>query len=132
MIYLFPGLGSEYAGMAGRFAAEFPGTQSRLSEWFGPMRAQRILAEDDMAVETPDQELALQQRVHALNLLWWRLAAASPAHAPASGFAGHSLGFYAALVAAGSLSERASLQVIETVPLGFKRAICLVRIHDQV
>ncbi len=24
------------------------------------------------------------------------------------------------------------LQVIETVPLGFKRAICLVRIHDQV
>ncbi len=24
------------------------------------------------------------------------------------------------------------LQVVETVPLGFKRAICLVRIHDQV
>jgi [acyl-carrier-protein] S-malonyltransferase len=102
-MYMFPGLGADYPGMLGRFTERHSWADALLARW-GELAGIRL---NDADPDTSrEQEMLRQFRIHAMNLLWWR--AVRPEPGADYGCCGHSLGFYAALVAAGALSEESS------------------------
>ncbi|MFM8332190.1 MAG: ACP S-malonyltransferase [Candidatus Methylumidiphilus sp.] len=107
-VYMFPGLGAEYPAMLETFCAHYPWAGALVEEW-GNLVGCDLTAEDPVS---PRQRENLRQlRIHALNLLWWRVA--RPAASGQFACCGHSLGFYAALSAAGALTEHASLRWVQ-------------------
>jgi [acyl-carrier-protein] S-malonyltransferase len=122
LVFLFPGQGSQYVGMGRELAAAFPA-------------ARRALEQADEALGRPLSRLIDQGPEDELRLTWNTqpaILAVSVACLRALGdleplaCAGHSLGEYAALVAAGALDYADALRTVEqrgrfmqeAVPLG--------------
>lgn len=107
---MFPGLGAEYPGMVDAFCTCYPWARTLISNW-GDLINCDLLAEN---ITTPKETENLRQlRIHALNLLWWRVV--RPTAATEFVCCGHSLGFYAALVAAGALTEESSWRWVQMI-----------------
>ncbi len=109
--YLFPGQGSQHPGMGRSLAQEFPESRSVFDE------ADRVLGRPISALcfEGPADQLRLTENTQPSILTvcvaaWHALEAAGLRPVAA---AGHSLGEYAALVAAGSLSFVDALRTVE-------------------
>jgi len=100
IIYMFPGLGAEYPGMLAAFCKHYPWAESVIKNWESSIDFPLLNYEPESA---RDKEFSRQLQIHCLNLLWWKLA--KPQADSRVICCGHSLGFYASLVAAGVLSE---------------------------
>ncbi len=117
--YLFPGQGSQFVGMGQDLAAAYPSAQDAFEE------ADEILGfpVSDLCFNGPDSELTdtinaqpalLATSIAAMRALEAELGGAvdSTAHASSVFVAGHSMGEYSALVAAGVLSYEDGLKLV--------------------
>ena len=106
---MFPGLGAEYPGMASRFCEHFPASSAAIAGW---SEATGL----DLASDPPDDPRKRQRhrqiQIHIMNLLWWDIEADKH---PDAAVCGHSLGFYAALVAAGVIDADFSIELVDKV-----------------
>ena len=134
---LFPGQGSQSVGMLGALAAVYPVVSRTFDE------AGAALGWDvgQLIREGPADELNRTERTQpallAAGIAAWR-AFQSHGPAPPVAMAGHSLGEYAALVAAGSLPFADALKLVElrgqlmqgAVPQGTGGMVALVGLDD--
>ena len=108
-VAMFPGLGAEYPDMLPRFCERYAAEAGAIEHW-------SELTGLDLMAGAPDapreQQRYRQLQVHVMNLLWWRKEAEKYPHAAVCG---HSLGFYAALVAAGVIDEDFSVELVDRV-----------------
>jgi [acyl-carrier-protein] S-malonyltransferase len=109
--YMFPGLGADYPGMIEKFRAHHPWSERLMADWSEIVGCD--LATEHGATDRERENLH-QLRIHALNLLWWRVVRQSGTDTD-YGCCGHSLGFYAAAVAAGSLTEDMSFRWLQAM-----------------
>jgi len=122
---VFPGQGSQTVGMATDFAERFPAARAALDEADAAFGGGLV----DLIARGPESELArtevTQPSVLAASVAIWRVVQTRLREPPAL-FAGHSLGEYAAVVAAGGLPLGAAVRLVrrrgalmqEAVPLG--------------
>lgn len=104
-VVTFPGLGAGYSQMLEKYLVAYPDDAAQVHGWLDNLEG----------VQSPVEcaaELRAQAEIHALNLLWWRRVGNS-----LSGdvVCGHSLGYYAALVAAGVVDEETSFRLLAVV-----------------
>lgn len=107
---IFPGQGSQYVGM-GRELAEHDSAAMKIMTMAQEVSGLPIV---DLCFNGPMEELTkaenLQPAMTAANMVCWQ--AASEAGLRADYFAGHSLGEYSALWAAGSLSGEDAIRLV--------------------
>ncbi len=110
---VFPGQGSQYIGMAQDFISSDPQYAAMMA------MAEEIcqLKINDLCVNGPKEELKrvinLQPAITITNLICWQaLKNALDGKVEVSCFAGHSLGEYSALWAAGALSTEDTLRLV--------------------
>jgi [acyl-carrier-protein] S-malonyltransferase len=116
--FLFPGQGSQHVGMARELAEAYPAARAALEEadavlGFALSRLMFDGPEADLTDTVNAQPALLAASVAALRALaseWGQPATSAPG--PAVFVAGHSLGEYTALVAAGSLSYADGLRLV--------------------
>jgi len=138
IVFLFPGQGSQSQGML----SEFLGAEQTVADTF--IEASDVLGYDmrKLVRDNPDEKLnqteftqpALLTASTALLRLWEQRNGAQAEHA-----AGHSLGEYSALVAAGSLSFSDALVLVafrghvmtEAVPEGVGRMAAILGLDDE-
>lgn len=105
--YVFPGQGTQKKGMGRSLFARFPDLVRR---------ADRVLGYpvEELCLENPDRRLSetayAQPAIYVVNALHW--AAAQEDLPPADFFAGHSLGEYSALLAAGAFDFETGLTLV--------------------
>ena len=104
-VVTFPGLGAGYARMLEKYLAAYPADVARVHGWLARIESSECSPECAA-------ELRAQAEIHALNLLWWRRIGKTLATDVVSG---HSLGYYAALVAAGVIDEETSFSLLAGV-----------------
>lgn len=104
-VVTFPGLGASYPRMLEKYLAAYSDDAAQITSWLEPIDSDACGAECAA-------ELRAQAEIHALNLLWWRRSRSSLA---ADAVCGHSLGYYAALVAAGVVDEATSFRLLAVV-----------------
>ena len=133
---LFPGQGSQAVGMLGRHSAADTDPSFR--------EASEVLGWDVLKLsrEGPAEELNRTERTQpallAAGVALWRIWQRQAAQ-PASALAGHSLGEYAALVAAGSLDFADALKLVElrgqlmqaAVPAGTGGMVAILGLDDE-
>jgi [acyl-carrier-protein] S-malonyltransferase len=118
---VFPGQGSQAVGMMAGFDAH-PAVRSTFDE------ASAVLAQDLWALVTSGPEADLNQTVNTQPVMLtagiavWRAWQAAGG-APPAVVAGHSLGEYSALVAAGALSFRDALPLVRFRALAMQEAV---------
>jgi [acyl-carrier-protein] S-malonyltransferase len=106
--YIFPGQGSQYVGMGKDLAEQFPEARTMFE------RADRVLGVplSKICFEGPEEELKqtknTQPAIFLHSMVVWNLI--KPADAAMT--AGHSLGEYSALVAAGAMSFEEALKIV--------------------
>lgn len=109
--FVFPGQGSQSVGMMAALAAEYPDVRRTFDE------ASSVLGEDlwALAQQGPAERLALTEVTQPVMLVagvaTWRIWQ-SCGGAPPAVVAGHSLGEFTALVAAGVLEFRAAVELV--------------------
>jgi [acyl-carrier-protein] S-malonyltransferase len=108
--FLFPGQGSQYTGMGQSLAQEFPAARRRFEEADDALG----FSLSKLCFEGPDEDLKLthnqQPALLAVAIAAWTVLAEETG-AP-DYVAGHSLGEYPALVAAGSLDYSDALRLV--------------------
>jgi len=107
---IFPGQGSQYLGMGAEFIAasdKAAGLMARADEISG-LPISRLVSEGPMADLT--RTLHLQPAMTVVNLICWQAFLATGVKVDY--LAGHSLGEYAALAAAGILDDEAVLRLV--------------------
>ncbi len=116
---LFPGQGSQQVGMAAAVAAAYPAAQAALAEADDVLAfpLSRLMAEGPEATLTDTinaQPALLAASIAILRALESELGASAGLSTPAHGvyLAGHSMGEYSALVAAGSLAYADGLRLV--------------------
>lgn len=134
---LFPGQGSQYVGMGRDLSAAFP----RAAERFAEADAALGLDLARLCFEGPEADLALtantQPAILATSVAAWE--ALGGAGAPGEFVAGHSLGEYTALVAAGALAFADALRLVrmrgqfmqEAVPPGAGAMAAIVGLEAE-
>ena len=134
LAFLFPGQGSQFAGMGQTLAAQFPVARQTFSE------ADEALgfALSELCFAGPDEELKktanTQPAILATSIAAYRVLA-EMGHVPAI-VAGHSLGEYSALVANGCLQFADALRLVrargqymqEAVPQGVGAMAALLKL----
>ncbi|MEU1470318.1 ACP S-malonyltransferase [Streptomyces sp. NPDC005761] len=106
--YVFPGQGTQKKGMGRSLFGRFPDLRSR---------ADRVLGYpiEELCLENPERRLSetayAQPAIYVVNALHW--AAAQEDLPPADFFAGHSLGEYSALFAAGAFDFETGLTLVQ-------------------
>lgn len=107
---IFPGQGSQYLGMAREFVAVDRGAAAlmEMAEAVSGFPLKRLCFEGPMAELT--RAACLQPALTAANLICWQ--AAHQAGLRADFFAGHSLGEYSALQAAGVLKSEDAMRLV--------------------
>ncbi|MGE5316280.1 MAG: ACP S-malonyltransferase [Acidobacteriota bacterium] len=106
--YIFPGQGSQYAGMGRDLAERYPEARAMFE------RADKVLGLplSKICFEGPDEELKqtknTQPAIFLHSMVVWNLI--KPADAAMT--AGHSLGEYSALAAAGAMSFEEALKIV--------------------
>lgn len=135
-VFLFPGQGSQYAGMGKSLAENFPAAQAVFAE------ADDVLgfALSRLCFEGPDDALRLTENTQpALVATSIAALAVLKQHGhSADAVAGHSLGEYSALVAAGSLTLADALRLVRkrgrymqhAVPAGVGAMAALLKLPD--
>ncbi len=135
-VFLFPGQGSQYAGMGKSLAETFPAAQAVFSE------ADDVLGFglSKLCFEGPEDELKLTENTQpALVATSIAALAVLKQHGHmADAVAGHSLGEYSALVAAGSLTLADALRLVrkrgrymqEAVPSGVGAMAALLKLPE--
>ena len=108
-VVMFPGLGASYPNMVTRYLDAYPADAALLRTWSSWVQLDLGGAEPAQA---KDIERQRQLEIHAMNLLWWRQRQQLGIPADAA-LCGHSLGYYAALVAAGVIDELSSFKLID-------------------
>ena len=125
LAFIFPGQGSQYVGMGKALAEAYAAARTTLDE------ADRVLGRPLTRIlfEGPEEELRItwntQPAILAVSVACLRVLETTVKVAPAA-YAGHSLGEYTALVAAGAMSFGDALRTVEkrgrlmqeAVPLG--------------
>ena len=106
---MFPGLGAEYPGMASRFCESYPEAAAAIAGW---SEATGLDLMSNPPAHPRERQRHRQLQIHVMNLLWWRTE--SDRH-PDAAVCGHSLGFYAALMAAGVIGEDFSVELVDRV-----------------
>lgn len=91
--------------MLEKYLAAYPADAARVDAWLARIKSSECSPECAA-------ELRAQAEIHALNLLWWRRLGHSLA---GDAVCGHSLGYYAALVAAGVIDEETSFSLLAGV-----------------
>ncbi|MET4668109.1 ACP S-malonyltransferase [Streptomyces sp. PvR018] len=105
--YVFPGQGTQKKGMGRNLFGRFPDL---------PRRADRVLGYpiEELCLENPERRLFetvyAQPAIYVVNALHW--SAAQEDLPPADFFAGHSLGEYSALFAAGAFDFETGLTLV--------------------
>ena len=103
LLAMFPGQGSQYVGMGKSLLEEFPAAKAVFEEAEDACR----VSIRKLCIDGPKEQLDLtahtQPCLLAASVAVWSVLVAETGVAP-SGYAGHSLGEYSALVAAGKLS----------------------------
>lgn len=134
----FPGQGSQSVGMLDALAAAYPSVGETFAEAGEALGRDLWSLVSEGPKEALDQTENTQPAMLAAGVAVWRVWREASG-APAAVMAGHSLGEYAALVAAGSLSladgvrlaaERARLMQ-EAVPLGEGAMAAVLGLEDQ-
>jgi [acyl-carrier-protein] S-malonyltransferase len=134
--FIFPGQGSQYAGMGKSLAEQFPASRAAFDE------ADRALnfPLSQLCFEGPAEALQLTENTQpallAVSVAAFRVLAGQ--HLKPDYVAGHSLGEYSALVAAGSLDFADALRLVrkrgqymqEAVPPGVGAMAALLRLPD--
>ncbi len=115
--FLFPGQGSQHVGMAGDLAAAYPAARAALAEadevlGFALSRLMLDGPEDELTDTINAQPALLAASVAALAALEAETGVRAAAGGSAVYVAGHSLGEYSALVAAGSISYADGLRLV--------------------
>ena len=135
-VFLFPGQGSQYAGMGKSLTETFPAAQAVFSE------ADDVLGFglSKLCFEGPEDELKLTENTQpALVATSIAALAVLKQHGHmADAVAGHSLGEYSALVAAGSLTLADALRLVrkrgrymqEAVPSGVGAMAALLKLPE--
>ncbi|MFJ9638792.1 ACP S-malonyltransferase [Streptomyces sp. NPDC101178] len=106
--YVFPGQGTQKKGMGRSLFARFPDLLRR---------ADRVLGYsiEELCLENPERRLSetayAQPAIYVVNALHW--SAAQEDLPPADFFAGHSLGEYSALLAAGAFDFEGGLTLVQ-------------------
>ncbi|MFJ7526005.1 ACP S-malonyltransferase [Streptomyces griseus] len=107
--YVFPGQGTQKKGMGRSLFTRFPDLRHR---------ADRVLGYpiEELCLENPERRLSetvyAQPAIYVVNALHW--AAAQEDLPPADFFAGHSLGEYSALYAAGAFDFATGLALVRS------------------
>jgi [acyl-carrier-protein] S-malonyltransferase len=134
--FLFPGQGSQFVGMGRSLAAAFPAARQVFEE------ADRVLdfPLSGLCFEGPEADLKLTQNTQPalLTVSIGALAVLQEKGIQPDFVAGHSLGEYSALVAAGSLRFADAVQLVrkrgrymqEAVPVGVGAMAALVKLPE--
>ena len=113
IIFVFPGQGSQYAGMGSDLCAEFPTAKETYAE------ANDVLGYDieSLSVNGPEEELGLTRNTQPAllthQIACFRVYQELTGGVTAAMAAGHSLGEYTALVAAGVISFADGLKLVK-------------------
>jgi [acyl-carrier-protein] S-malonyltransferase len=134
--FLFPGQGSQFAGMGQSLAQNFPAARARFEEADDALG----FAVSRLCFEGPDEELKrtenTQPALLAVSVAAWTVLRAEVGEPDY--VAGHSLGEYSALVAAGSLDFGDALRLVrkrgrymqEAVPAGVGAMAALLKLPE--
>lgn len=120
--YLFPGQGSQFVGMGRELYERYPLARTLFDQ------ADQLLGYplSQLCFQGPEEQLTdtvtQQPAVFVTSLAAWRVMQRSPEWPRADYVAGHSLGEFAALVAAGSLTFDAGLMLVRRRGELMKRA----------
>ncbi|MEU0356993.1 ACP S-malonyltransferase [Streptomyces cyaneofuscatus] len=105
--YVFPGQGIQKKGMGRSLFGRFPDLRSRADDLLG-------YSIEELCLENPERRLSetvyAQPAIYVVNALHW--SAAQEDLPPADFFAGHSLGEYSALFAAGAFDFATGLTLV--------------------
>ncbi|MEV4876745.1 ACP S-malonyltransferase [Streptomyces cyaneofuscatus] len=105
--YVFPGQGTQKKGMGRSLFGRFPDLRSRADDLLG-------YSIEELCLENPERRLSetvyAQPAIYVVNALHW--SAAQEDLPPADFFAGHSLGEYSALFAAGAFDFETGLTLV--------------------
>ncbi|MEU6954648.1 ACP S-malonyltransferase [Streptomyces sp. NPDC045714] len=106
--YVFPGQGTQKKGMGRSLFGRFPDLRSRADRMLG-------YSVEELCLENPERRLSetayAQPAIYVVNALHW--SAAREDLPPADFFAGHSLGEYSALFAAGAFDFETGLALVQ-------------------
>lgn len=119
---MFPGQGSQYAGMAKILLEEFPYTKLLFEEADDIARAPI----KKLCLEGPDDQLKLtantQPCIVATSIATWQVMKQEKGFS-AKIYAGHSLGEYSALVAAGRVPFATAIKLVRARGLAMQKAV---------